>query len=370
MSFSDEEEKEKEMYPILMDYFNKRGYKTISEASFKMIKNWRIDVVAYNVKKKELIGVEAKLKLEKALEAISQAEIYQMVCSKVYVAFPQTEWELEENQDMRRDVEEICKKRGIGILKVIGKGLTHPCKEIVKPALALRIDLVERMLQEIKRSFKSFNGFDEDDFSYFLDREDWKKEIIRKKLNYLIKEIEKVIPEKAPFLVANKMGMQNIGKNYAGLNIFKGVKQTECTHFSIGISANSFSVYVQIPTKKLVNSFLEKLRRDKEKFLSIIKDLPNLNLKIYSRTSRAKHRRPMRGGTIYKKILDIRTSDIRQELLDDLTNLIGNIRYPAIDFSMDYPLKEKGYIIRKDDAFEFIFSTLNKLKTVYDFILH
>jgi len=365
MSFLDESE----MYPILMEYFDSRGYDTLSQASFKIIKNWHIDVVAYDDQKKELVAVEAKLNLEDALHAISQAEMYQMACSKVYVAFPQTEWELRTNRSMRRDVEEICKKRGIGILKVKGRGLTKPCEEVLRPALSVKIDLAESILKEIKtKKIESFEGFDRDDFSYFLDNSSWKKEKIRMKFVKLIEEIEKLKSVRAPFLKDHKIRMQTLGKGYAGLNIFKGTKHTKVTHYSIGIGADFFSVFIQIPSNRLVRSFLKELRSNKEKFLSLISKISECDIELYSRTSRAKHGRPMPGGTIYNKVLDVKASEITPEFLDELIKLVDRTRYPAINFSMDYDLESSGYIIKKDAALNFIFDVLNHLRPLYGFI--
>lgn len=364
MSFLDEPK----MYPVLAEHFKSKGYRTLLQASFKFLKGWEIDVAAYNDTLKELIAVEAKLALDDALEAVSQAEMYQMACSKVYVAFPHYEWD-SNNRDKRRDVEEIRKKRGIGILKVIGKGLTRPCEEVLKPALSLRIDLVETILHDIKKNFDSFEGLSEDDFSYFLDHQDWKKKIVKKKLKRLAKEIEELIPSRASFLSSHKIKLQMISKDYAGLNIFKGSKQTDTTHYSIGIGASFFSVFVQIPTSPLVKDFVSKLRSSPSDFLSIIGQLSDYDLELYNRTSRAKHGRPMPGGTIYKKKLTIRTDVISKEMLHQLINLIEKTPYPAINLSKDYDIGPlELHSIRKSDALNFIFDTINKLSPIYQFI--
>ena len=365
MSFIDESQ----MYPVLTEYFRSRGYRTLSQASFRFIKGWLIDVAAYNEKKRELVAVEAKLALDDALDAVSQAEMYQMACSKVYIAFPNLEWESRNSRDKRRDVEEICKKRGIGILKVIGKGLTRPCEEVLKPALSLRIDLVETILHDIKGNFDSFEGFDEDDFSCFLDHQYWKKDIVKKKLNKLVKEIEKSIPSRASFLSNHNVKQQTFGKDYAGLNIFKGSKQTKTKHYSIGIGASFFSVFIQIPTSSLVKGFVSKLRSNVDDFLSIIKQLSDYDLQLYNRTSRAKHGRPMPGGTIYKKILTIRTDVISKEILHQLINLIEKTPYPAINFSKDFDVgPSEFYNITEKDVLDFIFDTANELSLIYKFI--
>jgi len=368
LSFSNETE----MYPVLREYFDRKGYKTVSQVSFRMIKGWQIDVAAYNPKEKELIAVEAKTNLEDALEAISQAEMYQMACSKAYVAFPQVQWDSRANRDRRRDIEEVCKKRGIGILKVVGEGLDKPCVEIIKPTLALRIDLLEDILHDIKGSFEAFDGFDESDFSYFFDNQRWKKGIIRKKLQKLITELNRTISTRASFLRKHKIGMQDIGKHYAGLNIFRGDKPIDNPHYSIGIAATEnkrgfFSVFIQIPTKKLVKSFLKKLREDRQEFLMVIQDLCDVYIELFSRTSKGGGR-PRRGSNIYIKILDIKASVITLELLEEFITLIENTDYPAINFSKEYLVETKGYKIERDDVINFIFTAIDRLKPIYEFI--
>jgi hypothetical protein len=269
---------------------------------------------------------------------------------------------------MRRDVEEICKKRGIGILKVKGKGLTRPCEEVLRPAPSVKIDLLDSIIQEIRINIESFEGFDTDDFSYFLDNIDWKRERIRRKFTKLIETIDKLRLTKTSFLKDHKIRMQTLGKRYAGLNIFRGTKHTKVSHYSIGIGSDFFSIFIQIPSSKLVGNFLGKLRSNKQGFLSLIKQIHDCDIELYSRTSMAKHRRPMPGGTIYNKVLDIRASSITLQFLDDLIELIDRTHYPAVNFSIEYDLESSGYNVKKDDALSFIFNALNSLKPIYDFI--
>jgi hypothetical protein len=106
----------------------------------------------------------------------------------------------------------------------------------------------------------------------------------------------------------------------------------------------------------------------KEEFLSLLARIPDCDFELYSRTSRAKHGRPMPGGTIYNKVLDMKTSSITLHFLSELIDLIKRTRYPAINFSLEYNLESSKYVVERDAALNFIFDSMNLLIPIYNFI--
>ncbi len=112
----------------------------------------------------------------------------------------------------------------------------------------------------------------------------------------------------------------------------------------------------------------KKIRSNKIDFLSLINKLSDCDLELYSRTSRAKQGRPMSGATLYNKILDMRIDAITTELFDELIKMIAKTPHPAINFSLRWDI-DLGYVIKEDNAINFIFKVLNNLEPIYNFIL-
>jgi len=140
---------EESLYPVVADYFKRQGYDVRVDSPkgsgirFDLLKGWTIDVVAMKPRgeRKDLVAVEVKNKVSpmSVLQALSQAEIYQNACTKVYIAFSVSEWDKEENTDAVKEVKELCQSRGIGILKIRSLGLRQPCIEELPPITSLRL---------------------------------------------------------------------------------------------------------------------------------------------------------------------------------------------------------------------------------------
>ena len=117
---------EEALYPVIAEHFERQGFKVLIDSPrgsgirFDLLKGWTIDVVAMRPsdETKDLVAVEVKKKVNpmSVLQALSQAEIYQNACTKVYIAFPVGEWDKEENTDAVKEVIELCQSRGIDTL--------------------------------------------------------------------------------------------------------------------------------------------------------------------------------------------------------------------------------------------------------------
>jgi len=147
---------EQQMYPIIADHFSRLGYDTRIDSpeqnsiKFDLLKGWTIDVTGMRKREgtAEVIAVEAKndVDAQSVTQAISQAEMYKNVCTKVYVAFPDKYLNLKENRDVTREIQELCETKGIGLLSV-----RRECKEIVKaPSLPLRIHMYNDIINQFK----------------------------------------------------------------------------------------------------------------------------------------------------------------------------------------------------------------------------
>ncbi len=96
---------EKELYPPLLDYLEKKGYSYYQEVKFF---TRQIDLIA--IKTKEIIAIEVKV--ENWQKALQQALTCKLCANKVYIAF----W----HEHIDRIPQKKLKKHGIGLLAVNG----------------------------------------------------------------------------------------------------------------------------------------------------------------------------------------------------------------------------------------------------------
>jgi hypothetical protein len=89
--------REENLYPIVKKYLDTRfGCISVQDkVVFNLLKNWKIDVVGtvWTTSRADIIAVEVKrdIRPDTFLQAISQAEMYQKVSKRVYIAFPEAE---------------------------------------------------------------------------------------------------------------------------------------------------------------------------------------------------------------------------------------------------------------------------------------
>ena len=183
--------KEEDMYDSVKKHLEKLGYRVVvdkpraSGIRFTSLKGWTIDVVG--VKKErppEVIAIEVKNNLgsSSVLDALSKAEMYRNVCTRVYVAFPRAKMRLKENRSTVKEIRQECERRGIGILEV-----GEECRELIRAVpSSLRVDMLREILNEFERRTSKFEGFEEEDFAkYYSDNED---DVVWHKFELLIKE--------------------------------------------------------------------------------------------------------------------------------------------------------------------------------------
>lgn len=168
--------KEEEMYPIISMYFQDQGFKVVVDSPrghgifFRSLKGWHIDIAG--VRKDpmvEVVAVEVKNNLGESsvLDALSKVEMYRSVCNRAYVAFPKDVFNEANNKKVIEEIQELCKRRGIGLL-LIGR----KCDEIINASTSsLRIELFNDIIEQISADASSFEGFEKEDFLKFYDNE-------------------------------------------------------------------------------------------------------------------------------------------------------------------------------------------------------
>jgi len=105
--------KEDQLYPILKDYLEGKGYYPVKITPSIRIRGYRPDVTG--LKGKEVLCVEAKPEFNeyRIMEAVTQAKIYMLGTTHVFVAFPSPSEKKEK--DLLKFLETICKDYDIGI---------------------------------------------------------------------------------------------------------------------------------------------------------------------------------------------------------------------------------------------------------------
>lgn len=103
------------LYPVVAEFLKRKGYDVKIDSpkgsgiKFDLLKGWTIDVVGIKPvgRRKEVVAVEVKNHVtpSSVLQALSQAQMYQNACTKVYIAFPITAWDKEENTDAVEEVK-------------------------------------------------------------------------------------------------------------------------------------------------------------------------------------------------------------------------------------------------------------------------
>lgn len=180
--------KEDEMYPIIRSYFQDQGFKVVVDSPrgsgifFRSLKGWNIDIAG--MKKApvlEVVAVEVKKDLGKSsiLDALSKAEMYRGVCNRTYIAFPNDVFNEADNKEAAKEIDELCKRRGIGLF-IVGK----KCEEIINASTAsLRIELFNDIVNQISAHTIAFEGFEKEDFLHYYDA--YRRKYVWKKFQLL-----------------------------------------------------------------------------------------------------------------------------------------------------------------------------------------
>ncbi len=105
--------KEEELYEILKNYLEKNNYFPVKISPSIKIRKYRPDVVGLRGKEVQCIEVKPEINEYRIMEAITQAKIYMLGATHVFVAFPHPS--KKEEKDLLELLKNICKDFGIGI---------------------------------------------------------------------------------------------------------------------------------------------------------------------------------------------------------------------------------------------------------------
>lgn len=334
MSFS----KEEEMYPIIRKFLESEfDCKAVEEKTrFTLLKGWRIDVAGI-VKENgtpRIISVEAKNGIGPytVLQGISQAEMYQKVATIVYLAFPEEKiyhFKKRNEKDWAR-ITNLCKSKGIGILSV----KENDC-EIVEKALELpqNIDTYYDVIDQIEeQTIEEFEGFTNRDFDYFLEIEDGRRKIVKRKIEHFLGEVRDGLLKKCtdfPYIDPRKLKVEigRFQKNSCWCFISQEKKRDlpYYAHYTVGIDGLGVDIVVNMETDKSVNNFIHNVQGRKDKFLILLRELTTIDsdyeLKIWERIP------PLWD---WSNVSAFNTGHIDNEVLDQILKVLNTLKHSVV----------------------------------------
>jgi len=265
---------EEEMYGIIKDYLEEQGYQAIidkprgSGIKFTSLKGWTIDAVAVKKgKHPEVIAIEAKNNLDSSsvLDALSKAEMYRNVCTRVYVAFPEGDLRQKENKTTVQEIRQECERRGIGMLEV-GK----ECKELIRSVpSSLRVDMLKEILHEFEKKASHFKGFEEEDFArFYSDEED---DVVWHKFRLLVEDVEKRLEEKELIRTHEARGTSwwySFSKKLS-----RGERYFDVPHFTVSFWGEGIMAELIVREGSYLNNLRKKIQQNPELFKRILSEL-------------------------------------------------------------------------------------------------
>jgi hypothetical protein len=306
--------------------------------SFNILKGWKIDVAGIFKEDgvSRLISVEAKNSIGPyaVLQALSQAEMYQKVATLVYVAFPEDKIaEMKKtNESDFKQVVSLCKSKGIGILSVDRKG----CRIVEKPLESLHnIDMYFDLVDQIEEhTIRDFEGFDERDFDYFTDFSNGRREIVKKKIKYLLKSVKQQLLQRCPDFpnidprkLQVEIGNFQKGRCWCYVSEARKADLAYEAHYTIGIDSLGVDIVLNMETIKSVGKFLENSLKRKSEFLNLVKALANKDeeyeLKIWERVA------PL---WYWKSVISFNINHIDNSGADQIFNILKNQKHSVVRF--------------------------------------
>jgi hypothetical protein len=346
MSFAEESE----MYDRIARFLEHRfpGCETVvNKIRFDMLKGWKIDVAGIIHKEsKHIIAVEAKndLSPENVLQGISQAEMYQKACNEALIALPADNIEdfKKNSRDDWERITDLCKLKGIGIISVAEQW--EDCRVLHEAMRVQRYnDLYDDILNQLEyETLKSFGGFEELDFDYFIGRADQRESLVKKKIELLVKEIKSEMlanPRDFPAVDPKKLviSLPSTGFRKGGCWFFASEvekkKLAYFPHFTFHVDNDGVSCALNLgESAKTTKTLIAKTKKDTQQFLEILRKLSKIDenymLKIWEQIpEKGKPRRPQWS---WHTICSFNAGYLDKDTFKVVLELLAKKKYPII----------------------------------------
>ncbi|MEM3616800.1 MAG: hypothetical protein QXZ02_06500 [Candidatus Bathyarchaeia archaeon] len=374
--------KEQSLYPIVKKFLDSHfGCNSVQDkVVFNLLKNWKIDVVGAVKSDSEyaIIAVEVKpfIRPDTFLQAISQAEMYQKVSKRAYIAFPEKEI-LEYEKDYPEDWQKmlnIAKAKGIGVLSIGSKTCTIKEEATEFPQ---NPEVYKDIINQIEEyTLHTFTGFNHEDYDYFLGREKGRRNIVKRKIALFLKELKSKMLNNCgdfPSIDPKKLQVEigNLQLNYCWCYISQEKTKrllAQNAHFTIGINGRGISICVNMESDKAVSQFVKKAKSDQNALLKILQKLnEGCFLKIFERvpppeSPKAPHFRwewiPV--YEFYAPYIDKETLMVAIKRIESLQH--GVVRLYCAEYTRDQE------IIYSEDLIDEIFQLIKESQSFYSWV--
>lgn len=382
MSFSTEDK----MYGIIEDFLQHErrftGCKTVvNKISFNLLKGWRIDVAGIIKKNNYIIAVEAKNRIspESILQAISQAEMYQKTCNEVYIALPNDEIDnLKKNNRVEWErIVDLNKVKGIGIM---GVGMQWQDCKILNEAVRipryndLYIDIVNQLDFE---TIASFDGFEERDLDYFIGQADDRAAVLKKKIQLLVEEIKYQMlsnPRDFPAIDSRQLVVELPHRGFRKDVCWFFVAQVErerlayVPHFTFHVDDEGISGMLSLQSIKTTNMFIKKLGSERDRFLSILKQLHSINedykVKIWEQIPKKGRRSQMP----WRSICSFNVGYVDENVVKLILDKLSSTRFPVVRVVCP-PIRRGDKRLYTNDVVTTCTGWIKELQDMYSFLI-
>jgi len=326
----------------------------------------------------EIVGVEAKNDLgpQTVLQAISQAEMYQKVCSRSYMALPSDEIDRLRKQAIEdwMQIVNLCKSKGIGILSVGDED----CNELEKP---LGIDhiqinkIYEDMIEQFDRLLTTrFKGFDDKDHEYFLGHNDGRKFLVKRKIELLLQEVKSTMLARCtalPYIDPRKLQVE-IG-SFSGYHCWCYISQESRkslpyhTHFTLNIDKSGLDLVLNMETKTPVIKFRDRISKEPNVFIKAIDDLSEeVELMVWEQIPQKG--KPYRYQWIWWKICAFPKLYIDKKVVDFIIDKLNSLPYTIVRFGYSPQLYDwTNPEMNSEELVSGIFSIIEEFQEIYNF---
>jgi len=141
--------REEDLYAIVKEFLEAEGFYPVKTTPSVKIRGYKPDVVG--LKRKKIVCVEVKLDFNERslMEAVTQAKVYMLGTTHVYIAFPSSSWQ-KGRKDIKQLAEKLCNDAGIGIYLINTEDNT--LKEQLKPKFSplLNLDDYDSTMQQLE----------------------------------------------------------------------------------------------------------------------------------------------------------------------------------------------------------------------------
>ena len=220
----------------------------------------------------------------------------------------------------------------------------------------------------------SFHGFSEEDFEFFIDRDEDK----RRKLKIKMKALREAVKNRLPSSLANKFRFGRVGilrgdapSCWASFSEYEDFPRY--THISMSFSVDGFDVWLNTETIQAIKRLRNNIERDPVTFYNLLKSLMERRLikepyhiQLFERER--KENQPLPGKWPWFIVLESVYSDASTLIF--LYGKLMELKYPVFKVRVKFDIRtssENRELLMSEDIIEKIVNVISDLTPLHDF---